>query len=90
MFIDAATNEESLETLVQKRGFFHGGFPRFLLFGYKIRCNRKEPSLYPRLTFYNGQVDLGRKGQCLPSLCPNEFPIDNQNLCITWPFGCPK
>ena len=24
-----------LATLVQKRGFFHGGFPRFLLFGVK-------------------------------------------------------
>lgn len=35
--------------LVQKRGFFHGGFPRFLLFGYKILCNMKAPLLYPRL-----------------------------------------
>ena len=24
-----------LHALVQKRGFFHGGFPRFLLFGVK-------------------------------------------------------
>ena len=24
-----------IQTLVQKRGFFHGGFPRFLLFGVK-------------------------------------------------------
>ena len=31
-------NPSYKESLVQKRGFFQGGFPRFLLFGDKIRC----------------------------------------------------
>ena len=40
---------ENFPSLVQKRGFFHGGFPRFLLFGVKILCNKNEASLYPCL-----------------------------------------